>query len=124
VSIIIIFILQASLFLRELLIPFGSAVYVALFKIEGGDLITVLAAIVSSLRSKPLPDKLVMFGEVGLAGKIRPVQRGQERLKEAAKLGFTQAIVPAANQPKQKIAGMEIHPVRRLDEAIGLFREG
>jgi len=82
----------------------------------------VLAAIVSSLRSQPLPDKLVMFGEVGLAGEIRPVQRGQERLKEAAKLGFTQAIVPAANQPKQKIAGMEIHAVQRLDEAIGLFR--
>ncbi|MDZ7585134.1 MAG: DNA repair protein RadA, partial [Thiobacillus sp.] len=57
--------------------------------------LAVLAAIVSSLRSQPLPDKLVMFGEVGLAGEIRPVQRGQERLKEAAKLGFTQAIVPA-----------------------------
>src|SRR5512143_3492883 len=85
--------------------------------------LAVLAAIVSSLRSQPLPDKLVMFGEVGLAGEIRPVQRGQERLKEAAKLGFTQAIVPAANQPKQKIAGMTIHAVQRLDEAIGLFRE-
>ena len=85
--------------------------------------LAVLAAIVSSLRSQPLPDKLVMFGEVGLAGEIRPVQRGQERLKEAAKLGFTQAIVPAANQPKQKIAGMEVHAVQRLDEAIGLFRE-
>jgi DNA repair protein RadA/Sms len=85
--------------------------------------LAVLAAIVSSLRSQPLPDKLVMFGEVGLAGEIRPVQRGQERLKEAAKLGFTQAIVPAANQPKQKIAGMTIHAVHRLDEAIGLFRD-
>jgi DNA repair protein RadA/Sms len=51
------------------------------------------------------------------------VQRGQERLKEAAKLGFTQAIVPAANQPKQTIPGMEIHPVHRLDEAIRFFRE-
>ena len=85
--------------------------------------LAVLAAIVSSLRSQPLPDKLVMFGEVGLAGEIRPVQRGQERLKEAAKLGFTQAIVPAANQPKQKIAGMAVHAVQRLDEAISLFRE-
>ena len=85
--------------------------------------LAVLAAIVSSLRSQPLPDKLVMFGEVGLAGEIRPVQRGQERLKEAAKLGFTQAIVPAANQPKQKIPGMEIHPVHRLDEAIRFFRD-
>ena len=85
--------------------------------------LAVLAAIVSSLRSQPLPDKLVMFGEVGLAGEIRPVQRGQERLKEAAKLGFTQAIVPAANQPKQKIPGMTIHSVQRLDEAIRLFRD-
>jgi DNA repair protein RadA/Sms len=85
--------------------------------------LAVLAAIVSSLRSQPLPDKLVMFGEVGLAGEIRPVQRGQERLKEAAKLGFTQAIVPAANQPKQKIAGMTVHGVQRLDEAIRLFRD-
>jgi len=85
--------------------------------------LAVLAAIVSSLRSQPLPDKLVMFGEVGLAGEIRPVQRGQERLKEAAKLGFTQAIIPMANQPKQKIAGMEIHAVNRLDEAIQRFRE-
>ena len=85
--------------------------------------LAVLAAIVSSLRSQPLPDKLVMFGEVGLAGEIRPVQRGQERLKEAAKLGFTRAIVPAANQPKQKIAGMTVHAVQRLDEAISLFRE-
>ena len=85
--------------------------------------LAVLAAIVSSLRSQPLPDKLVMFGEVGLAGEIRPVQRGQERLKEAAKLGFTQAIVPAANQPKQKIAGMTVHAVQRLDDAIRLFRE-
>jgi DNA repair protein RadA/Sms len=84
--------------------------------------LAVLAAIVSSLRSQPLPDKFVMFGEVGLAGEIRPVQRGQERLREAAKLGFTQAIIPAANQPKQKIAGMTVHAVQRLDEAIALFR--
>ena len=85
--------------------------------------LAVLAAIVSSLRGQPLPDKLVMFGEVGLAGEIRPVQRGQERLKEAAKLGFTQAIIPAANQPKQNIAGMTVHAVQRLDEAISGFRE-
>jgi DNA repair protein RadA/Sms len=81
--------------------------------------LAVLAAIVSSLKSKPVRDKLVVFGEVGLAGEIRPVQRGQERLKEAAKLGFTHAIIPAANQPKQKISGMEITAVNRLDEALG-----
>jgi DNA repair protein RadA/Sms len=80
--------------------------------------LAVLAAIVSSLKSKPVKDKLIIFGEVGLAGEIRPVQRGQERLKEAAKLGFTQAIIPAANQPKQKIAGMDIVAVSRLDEAL------
>ncbi|MGV8992375.1 MAG: DNA repair protein RadA [Thiobacillus sp.] len=84
--------------------------------------LAVLAAIVSSLRSQPLPENMVMFGEVGLAGEIRPVQRGQERLKEAAKLGFTQAIVPAANKPKHKIAGMEIHAVQRLDEAMLWFK--
>ncbi len=81
--------------------------------------LAVLAAIVSSLKSKPVRDKLVIFGEVGLAGEIRPVQRGQERLKEAAKLGFTHAIVPAANQPKNKIPDMEVIPVNRLDEALG-----
>ncbi len=81
--------------------------------------LAVLAAIVSSLKSKPVRDKLVIFGEVGLAGEIRPVQRGQERLKEAAKLGFTHAIIPAANQPKNKIPGMEVIPVNRVDEALG-----
>jgi DNA repair protein RadA/Sms len=80
--------------------------------------LAVLAAIVSSLKSRPVRDKLVIFGEVGLAGEIRPVQRGQERLKEAAKLGFTHAIVPVANQPKNKISGMEVLPVSRLDEAL------
>jgi DNA repair protein RadA/Sms len=80
--------------------------------------LAVLSAIVSSLKSKPVKDKLIIFGEVGLAGEIRPVQRGQERLKEAAKLGFTQAIIPAANQPKQKVAGMDIVAVSRLDEAL------
>ncbi|NWG39865.1 MAG: DNA repair protein RadA, partial [Hydrogenophilaceae bacterium] len=80
--------------------------------------LAVLSAIVSSLKSNPVKNKLIIFGEVGLAGEIRPVQRGQERLKEAAKLGFTQAIIPAANQPKQKIGGLEIVPVSRLDEAL------
>jgi DNA repair protein RadA/Sms len=85
---------------------------------EPGADLPVLLAIVSSLRNKPLPEKLVVFGEVGLAGEIRPVQRGQERLKEAAKLGFTRAIIPSANAPKQKIAGMEIISVGRVDEAV------
>jgi DNA repair protein RadA/Sms len=83
----------------------------------------LLLAIVSSFKNRAMPDKLVVFGEVGLAGEIRPVQRGQERLKEAAKLGFTRAIVPAANKPKQGIAGMEIIAIERLQEAVDYLRE-
>ena len=89
---------------------------------EPGADLAVLLAIVSSLKNKPLPEKLVVFGEVGLAGEVRPVQRGQERLKEAAKLGFTQAIIPKANAPKQKIAGMEIIAVARVEEAVERLR--
>ena len=85
---------------------------------EPGADLAVILAMVSSLRNKPLPEKLVVFGEVGLAGEVRPVQRGQERLKEAAKLGFTRAIIPKANAPKQKIAGMEIIAVERVEEAV------
>lgn len=80
--------------------------------------LAVLLAIVSSLRSKPLPKGLVTFGEVGLAGEIRPAPRGQERLKEAAKLGFSKAIIPAANAPKKKIEGLEVIAVSRLDDAL------
>ena len=80
--------------------------------------LAVLMAIVSSLRNKALPPKLVVFGEVGLAGEVRPVQRGQERLREAAKLGFTHALVPKGNQPRQKIAGLEIVAVERIDQAV------
>jgi DNA repair protein RadA/Sms len=82
----------------------------------------VLLAIVSSLRGKPLPAKLVAFGEIGLAGEVRPVQRGQERLKEAAKLGFTRAIVPRANMPKTPIEGIEVTAVERVEEAVVALR--
>jgi len=84
--------------------------------------LAVLLAIVSSLADKPLPKELAVFGEVGLAGEVRPAPRGQERLKEAAKLGFTQAIIPKANQPKQKIEGLDIIAVERVSEAIARFR--
>jgi DNA repair protein RadA/Sms len=80
--------------------------------------LAVLLAIVSSLRGRPLPERLVVFGEVGLAGEIRPVQRGQERLKEAAKLGFTRALIPRANRPRQPIAGIEVTLVERIEEAV------
>ena len=84
--------------------------------------LAVALAVVSSLRNKPIPHKLAVFGEIGLAGEIRPVQRGQERLKEAAKLGFTQALCPRANLPKGKITGMEVRGVGNLAEALEYFR--
>lgn len=87
----------------------------------GADLAVVLA-IVSSLRNRALPEKMVVFGEVGLAGEVRPVQRGHERMKEAAKLGFTRAIVPKANQSKQPIKGLEIIGVERVEEAVGYLQ--
>ena len=85
--------------------------------------LAVLLAIVSSLKNTPLPAKLVVFGEVGLAGEVRPVQRGQERLREAAKLGFTQALIPHANRPRQPIAGLEVLAVRRVEEAVVRVRD-
>ena len=84
----------------------------------------VLLAVLSSLRNQPLPDGLVVFGEVGLAGEIRPAPRGQERLREAAKLGFGKALIPRANAPRQPIEGLEIWAVDRIDEAISRLREG
>jgi DNA repair protein RadA/Sms len=81
--------------------------------------LAVLLAIASSIRNRALPKSLVVFGEVGLAGEIRPCPRGQERLKEAAKLGFTVAIIPKANLPKTKIANLRVIAVERIDEAIG-----
>jgi len=85
--------------------------------------LAVLMSITSSLKNKPLPSKLIVFGEVGLAGEIRPAPRGQERLKEAAKLGFTRALIPEANRPKQAIAGMEVIAVKRVEEAVARIRE-
>jgi DNA repair protein RadA/Sms len=84
--------------------------------------LAVLLSIISSLKNKALPEKLVVFGEVGLAGEIRPAPRGQERLKEAAKLGFTRAMIPEANRPRQTIAGMEVIAVSRVEEAVEKLR--
>lgn len=78
----------------------------------------VLLAILSSLRNQPLPQGLVVFGEIGLTGEIRPAPRGQERLREAAKLGFTQALIPRANAPRQPIPGLQVMAVDRLDAAL------
>jgi len=85
--------------------------------------LAVLLAIQSSIRNRALPKELIVFGEVGLAGEIRPCPRGQERLKEAAKLGFTVAIIPKANMPKSKISGLRVIPVERIDQAIAATAE-
>ena len=83
----------------------------------GADLAVVLA-IISSLRNKVLPQDLVVFGEVGLAGEIRPVPNGQERLHEAVKHGFKRALVPKANAPRKAISGFEVIEIARLEEAL------
>ncbi|ACB33189.1 DNA repair protein RadA [Leptothrix cholodnii SP-6] len=84
--------------------------------------LAVLLAIQSSLRGRALPRGFIAFGEVGLAGEVRPAPRGQERLKEAAKLGFSVAVVPKANAPKKPIEGLTVHAVERIEEAISLTR--
>ncbi len=80
--------------------------------------LAVLAAIVSSLRGSALPEGLIVFGEVGLAGEVRPVRSGQERITEAAKHGFRHAIVPLANMPKKPIEGVQVQGVKNLNEAL------
>jgi DNA repair protein RadA/Sms len=81
------------------------------------DLPALLAA-VSSLRATPLAQDLIAFGEIGLAGEIRPIPYGEERLREAAKHGFRRAIVPAANRPRQAIDGLQVVAVQRLSDAL------
>ena len=87
--------------------------------------LAVLLAIASSLRGKPLPKGFVAFGEVGLAGEVRPAPSGQERLKEAAKLGFAHVMIPKANAPRKtgpELEGVTLHAVERVEEAIALVR--
>jgi len=81
----------------------------------------VLLAVLSSFRDQTLPNDLIVFGEVGLAGEIRPVPNGQERLREAAKLGFKNALIPAANAPKSGVEGLEIHAVARYADVLNWF---
>ena len=85
--------------------------------------LAVVLALVSSLRNKPLPKGLVAFGEVGLTGEVRPAPRGQERLREAAKLGFGTALIPQANMPKQAIEGLNLHAVDRIEQALRLVQD-
>jgi DNA repair protein RadA/Sms len=84
--------------------------------------LAVCLAIVSSLSDRPVPSKVAVFGEIGLAGEVRPAPRGQERLREMAKLGFEKAVIPRSNLPKGKIAGLEIVAVERVDQAVQLLR--
>ena len=90
---------------------------------ETGADLGLLLACVSSFRGRPIPKHWVIFGEVGLSGEVRPVASGQERIREAAKHGFTKAIVPAANSPKQSINGIEVCRVERISQVLELFDE-
>ena len=80
--------------------------------------LAIILAVLSSFRNVPLPPSLVVFGEVGLGGEVRPVPSGSERLKEAAKHGFKQAIVPLANMPKQPVPGLKTVGVNNLAQAL------
>jgi DNA repair protein RadA/Sms len=84
--------------------------------------LALLLAVHSSLVSRALPAKTLVFGEVGLAGEIRPVQRGQERIREAAKLGFRQVLIPNLNKPKQAIDGIKVVGIDRVDQALDWLR--
>ncbi|SUC09289.1 DNA repair protein RadA [Pasteurella canis] len=83
--------------------------------------LALLLALISSFRNRPLPQDLVVFGEVGLAGEIRPVPSGQERISEAAKHGFKRAIVPFANRPKNALQNMEVFTVKKLSDALTIL---
>ena len=88
---------------------------------ETGADLALLLALISSFRNHPLPQDLVVFGEVGLAGEIRPVTSGQERISEAAKHGFKRAIVPFANKPKSAVENMEVFTVKKLADALAIL---
>jgi len=85
---------------------------------ETGADLPMLLALYSSFRDRPAPERMVCFGEVGLSGEVRPVHDGEQRLREAAGHGFTRALVPHANAPRQAIAGLEVVPVRDVAEAL------
>lgn len=89
---------------------------------ETGADLALLLAVLSSLRNRPVPQDMIIFGEVGLAGEIRPVQGGQERLREAAKHGFKHAIVPHGNAPKNSLEGVKVFPAQTLQEAVEYFK--
>lgn len=83
--------------------------------------LALLLALISSFRNRPLPQDLVVFGEVGLGGEIRPVPSGQERISEAAKHGFKRAIVPLGNKPKSAVENMQVYTVKKLADALNVL---
>jgi DNA repair protein RadA/Sms len=85
---------------------------------ETGADLAVLLAVLSSFRDRVLPRDLLVFGELGLTGELRPVANGQERIREAAKHGFKRAIVPYANRPKDPVPNMAVHGVKNLSSAL------
>jgi len=85
--------------------------------------LAVCLAVVSSFSDKPISPRVAVFGEIGLAGEVRPAQRGQDRLREIAKLGFEKVVIPKSNLPKGKIVGLEIVAVERIDRAVQLLRD-
>ncbi|MAK66932.1 DNA repair protein RadA [Methylophaga sp.] len=91
---------------------------------ETGADLAVLTAVISSLRNKAIPQDWVVFGEVGLTGEIRPVQAGEERIRDAGKHGFKVALVPAANAPRKSISGLKVIAVHHLQQAIEALKEG
>ena len=90
---------------------------------ETGADLALLLAVLSSFRDRVLPRDLIVFGELGLTGELRPVANGQERLREAAKHGFKQAIVPYANRPKDRLPGMAVHGVQTLSAALEILTQ-
>tara|TARA_R110001599_G_scaffold103302_5_gene262740 strand:- start:37 stop:1425 length:1389 start_codon:yes stop_codon:yes gene_type:complete len=91
---------------------------------ETGADLAVLTAVISSLRNKAIPQDWVVFGEVGLTGEIRPVQAGEERIRDAGKHGFKVALVPAANAPRKLIPGLKVIAVHHLQQAIDALKDG
>ena len=90
---------------------------------ETGADLALLIAILSSVKNRPAGADLVVFGEVGLSGELRPVQRGLERIREAQKLGFERALIPRANKPKDPPKGIELIAVRKVEDALGIFEQ-
>ena len=90
---------------------------------ETGADLALLMAILSSVKNRPVGGDLVVFGEVGLAGELRPVQRGLERIREAQKLGFERALIPRANLPREPLDGIELIAVRKIEDALSVLDE-